>query len=246
MKKKIPFTKSYDIKQMKLSTIDNLVYAALHTYRNNKTFKCNPTMNQLADKLNLGTKAIKTSIDKLAELKYITIEQRTKGNKTNNYYHLPNIINFTKIPVSFIESDLYDAKLKGYTIAFRNLFFTDSLKCKYNNNEIAYLLDMTKRTSDKYIKQMIELNLITFNDETYTLNDAIVNWRLEQLEKDVKEIKHNVQANQDEINTLKSELELMKAKDEQRDLEMQQLKAMLYRQMKGTSKKNRNVETITL
>ena len=196
-------------------------------------------MKQLADKLGISLDTVKASIDKLAELKYITIEQTKQGNKVNNYYYLPDIANFTKIPISFIDCNLYDAKVKGYAIAFRNLFFNDSLKCKYSNSEIASLLDMSKRTSDKYIKQMIGLNLISFSDDTYTLNDTIVNWRLAQLEKDVKEIKHNVQANQDEINTLKSELESM-------SFEMQQLKAILYRQMKGTSKKRHKIESITL
>ena len=105
MKKGIPFTKTYNVKENTLSIIDNLVYATLQTYRDNKTFKCNPTMNQLSDKLNLSTMEIKRSIDKLNEIGCINVEQRTKGNKTNNYYHLPNIDNFTKIPVSFIESD---------------------------------------------------------------------------------------------------------------------------------------------
>lgn len=231
--KKIPFTKSYDIKEMKLNITDNLVYAALHTYRNNKTFKCNPTMKQLSKKLNISQDTIKKSIDKLSELEYITIEQTKSGNKINNYYYLPNIDNFTKIPASFIDSSIYDAKVKGFAIAFRNLFFNDSLKCKYNNNEIALLLDISKRTTDKYIKQMIELNLITFNNNTYTLNDVIVNWRLEQLEKDVQDIKEN-KADKTEITALKNEIELMSN-------EMKTLKAMLYKQMKGISK-NKNYD----
>ena len=238
MKKKIPFTKSYDIKQMKLSPIDNLVYAALHTYRNNKTYKCNPTMKQLADKLKISQDTIKTSIDKLAELKYITIEQTKKGNKINNYYYLPDITNFTKIPISFIDNTDYDAKIKGFTIAFRNLFFNDSLKCKYSNGEIADHLNISKRTTDKYLKQMIELNLITYTENTYNLNDNIVNWRLTQLENDVQDIKVN-KADKAEITALKSEIELM-------NQEMQQLKAMLYKQMKGTTKKNNKLKTITL
>lgn len=238
MKKKIPFTKSYDIKQMKLSPIDNLVYAALHTYRNNKTFKCNPTMNQLADKLKLGTKAIKTSIDKLAELEFITIDQTKKGNKTNNYYYLPDILNFTKIPIEFIDNNKYDAKIKGFTIAFRNLFFSDSLKCKYSNSEIAERLNISKRTTDKYIKQMIELNLITYAENTYNLNDSIVNWRLTQLENDVKDIKEN-KADKAVVTELKNELKQMNE-------EMKQLKAILYKQMKGTSKRSDKVETVIL
>lgn len=239
--KKIPFTKSYDIKKMKLNITDNLVYAALHTYRNNKTFECNPTMKQLSEKLNISQDTIKKSIDKLAELEYITIRQTKKGNKTNNYYYLPNITDFTKIPVAFIESNLYDAKIKGFTIAFRNLFFNDSLKCKYSNTEIPELLNMDKRTSDKYIKQMIKLNLLSLSNDTYTLNDSIVNWRLEQLEKDVKEIKQNVQSNQDEITELKNELQSYKD-------EMKQLKAILLKQIKENNKrdKQRELSEITL
>ena len=245
MTKKIPFTKSYDLKQMKLKPIDNLVYAALHIYRNNKSLKCNPTMKQLADKLGISQDTVKASIDKLAELTFIIIEQTKQGNKTNNYYYLPDIVNFTKIPISFIDSDLYDAKVKGYAIAFRNLFFNDSLKCKYSNIEIADLLNMSKRTSDKYIKQMIDLNLMSYSDHTYSLNDNIVNWRLEQLERDVQEIKAT-KADKSEIAALKSELEIMKAKEERRDQEMELLKAMIFKQMKGTKRNKINNNTIII
>ena len=85
---------------------------------------------------------------------------------------------------------------------------------------------------------MIELNLITYTENTYNLNDNIVNWRLTQLENDVQDIKVN-KADKAEITALKSEIELM-------NQEMQQLKAMLYKQMKGTTKKNNKLKTITL
>ena len=85
---------------------------------------------------------------------------------------------------------------------------------------------------------MRELNLITYTENNYNLHDNIVNWRITQLENDFQDIKVN-KADKAEITALKIEIELM-------NQEMQQLKAMLYKQMKGTTKKNNKLKKITL
>ena len=226
--KNVPFSKSYNIKDYKLSQTDNLVYATLHLYRNNKTYKCNPTMKQLADKINVSLDTIKNSIDKLEKLGFIKIEQNKRGNIINNIYYLPNIDNYTKIPASFIENNKYNAKLKGYAISFRNLCFTDSLQCKYTNKQIADKLNITEKTSNKYIKEMITTNIISYVNNTYILNDNTINWRLDKLEKDVLEIKENIITNNNEIDNLKKELEYLRYKDTERENEIKRLKCMYF------------------
>lgn len=228
--KSTPFTKSFNNND--LSFTDNLVYATLHTFRDNETGKCNPTMQQMADISGLSKFAVNESINNLANKGYITISQRKlldketgKAIKTNNYYYMPNIKGFNMIPIDFINSKEYSPKLKGFAITFRGLFFNDTLICKYTNKEICEKLNIDNRTLKKYLKEMENNNMMVIDKNLYQLNNDIIDWRITKLEKEVETIKEN-KADKKEVDKLQSELESCKN-------EIKELKAILFKSMKN-------------
>lgn len=209
MKKKEPikqaFTKSYNPIDFCITPIDNLVYSVIYSHLNQITKRCNPSIERIKEITKLNKRTILKSISNLENCYLIEITQTKIGNKTNNYYHLPNYEKFNMIPKDFIYNDNYDSKFKAFIITFRGLFLTNDLVCKYNKKEICDMIGITLPTLNKYLDQMFNLNLLTFNNrnKAYYLNANTINWRLDKIEKDIQHIKAN-KADKSEIEQLKA------------------------------------------
>ena len=104
------------------------------------------------------------NIKQLQKEKLIIVEQTQIGNKINNNYIFPECDKFNQIPKDFINNTNYTPKLKAFVISFRGLFISSDLVCKYNKSEIAEMLGIKIRTLNKYISEMIEYNMLSFNN----------------------------------------------------------------------------------
>lgn len=211
-----PFTKSYNMTEFEISLMDNLIYSILYGYMNKRTKRCNVSIDKLVTVTGIARQTIIESIKQLSKEKLIIVEQTKKGNKTNNNYKFPEWDKFNQIPKDFISNPAYKAKLKAFIISFRGLFISSDLVCKYNKTEISGMLGIDIRTLNKYIKEMTEYNMLSFNNynKAYYLNADVINWRLTQLENDVKDIKEN-KADKKDLDTLKEVIAKQQAQIDQ-------------------------------
>lgn len=202
--KNAPFTKSYNMLQFDISLMDNLIYSILYGYMNKKIKRCNVSINKIVELTGINKRTILESIKQLQKEKLIIVEQTQIGNKINNNYRFPEWDKFNQIPKDFINNTNYTPKLKAFVISFRGLFISSDLVCKYNKSEIAEMLGLNIKTLNKYISEMIEYDMLSYNNynKAYYLNDTVINWRLEKIENDIKEIKET-KADKTEIETLK-------------------------------------------
>ncbi len=200
-----PFVKSYGVNKFtSLKPIDTLVYAFIYSHLNQKTKRCNPSIETLSKEIGINKRTILNSIKRLQNSKLIVITQSQKGNKINNEYYLPEYNDFAMIPKDFLYSPEYDPKLKAFTIAFRNLCFNDTFRCKHDDVEIYNLLGITPKTYNKYMQDLQSNDIVKYNkrNKAYQLDVNTINWRLDKIEKDIKEIKET-KADKKEIQELK-------------------------------------------
>ena len=162
--KNAPFTKSYNMLQFDISLMDNLIYSILYGYMNKKTKRCNVSINKIVELTGINKRTILQSIKQLQKEKLIIVEQTQTGNKINNNYRFPEWDKFNQIPKDFINNPGYTPKLKAFVISFRGLFISSDLVCKYNKSEIAESLGIDIRTLNKYISEMIEYDMLSYNN----------------------------------------------------------------------------------
>lgn len=216
-----PFTKSYNMVDFEISLMDNLIYSILYGYNNTKTGRCNVSIDTLVTVTGIARQTIVNSLKQLEKEKLIIITQTKVGNKTNNNYSFPDWGKFNQIPKDFLNNPSYKSKLKAFIVSFRGLFISSDLVCKYTKKEMAERLGIDSRTLNKYLTEMMDLDLLQFNNynKAFYLNADAINWRLDKIEKDIEEIKET-KADKTELELLKEQLA---AQQEQINLLLKQI-----------------------
>lgn len=191
------------LKDINLNYKDLLVYAVLRSYRNKDTNSAYPSLNTISKKTKINQVSLRQALERLQGAKLITI---FKGKyKTTNMYIFNELVRFKMIPVSLLDKEDISTEEKATLVSIRQFFHDDSLATSYNLTQISEILGIDYNTLQRHIKTLKEKELITdqlrytveivdgqkipVNKPHLILNEKDINWRLNNLEKNVEELK---------------------------------------------------------
>jgi len=193
------------LKDLNLKYKDLLTYSILRMHMNNETKTAFPSLQVIATKSGLSILFISQSIKRLKNANLIWVN-KSKTSRVN-VYSFNDITRFKMIPISLISETSLTTDDKAILVAIRQFFHDDNLTTSKSIDEIAKALDLNYYTLQRHISQLKDRGILTtalrytveiINDQKIpvnkthiTLNEEIINWRLQKIEIEVKHLQNN-------------------------------------------------------
>ena len=191
-----------------LTPKDLLIYVCIKKFMNGKTKECFPSQETLMKLSGVTKPTLKKSIDKLEELKYISI--RKEGRK--NVYKFNPYKNFEPFSYAFLDKEDLSPGEKSVIIVTQQFMFKDEEgfgKISYPDHQLADKINMSYNTLVKYNKSLEEKGYLTIvktkakDSETgIMINEKI--FHLNELEQ---AIVFTLQNHEDRITTIEQNQE---------------------------------------
>lgn len=208
-----------------LTPKDLLIYVCIKKFMNGKTKECFPSQETLMKLSGVTKPTLKKSIDKLVELKYLSI--RKEGRK--NVYKFNSYKNFEPFSYDFLDKEDLSPGEKSVIIVTQQFMFKDEEgfgKITYPDHKLADKINMSYNTLVKYNKSLEEKGYLTvlktkakdsetgimINEKLFHLNDleqAIV-FRLQNHEERIDNTEKQVSILIKEVNRLNKIIEEQK------------------------------------
>lgn len=134
---------------------DLLVYVCIKKYMNKDTKECFPALTTISELSGISVPTIRKTIDKLKQLKYITV--RKEGRK--NVYKFNSHKNFEPFSYAFLEKTDLTPNEKAYLIVSQQYMFKDIDgygKITYTDNELADKVNVSSKTISRVNKTLQE------------------------------------------------------------------------------------------
>lgn len=148
-----------------LTPKDLLVYVTIKSFMNKNFNACYPSLDTIVERSGVSKPTVRKSIALLEAEDYLYV---TKDGRKNIYTFNP-CKTFEPFSYEFIKDKNIDPNVKAYIIASQQLMFKDKEgfgKMTYSSSELAPLINLDKRTIDKYdimLKQQGLLSIIKTN-----------------------------------------------------------------------------------
>lgn len=162
---------------------DQYIYVIIKSYQNEKTKKCFPSLQEIANKSKASIPTVRESIKRLIEAKYISVEK--VGRK--NYYSFSEYKKFEPISPDFIKREDLSFTTKAYLVATQQYMYKDIEnigKLSFSNVALSQQINMPESTIRKCNSELISKDYLTivknenkeletgFNNETKLFNLA--------------------------------------------------------------------------
>jgi len=155
----------------KLSSADTYRYTCL-TFTPRKNGYTDSTFKQIAE-ININPEpelTIKKFVQRLKLTDILKIEETFfNGKKRNKYFITDEKINFRMVSSQLLKVDL-QVELKGFLIQLFTLCLNNTFECNLSLNKIVELIKISKPTAGKYLKVLLEKEMVFKTDSGYRLN----------------------------------------------------------------------------
>jgi Mn-dependent DtxR family transcriptional regulator len=193
-----------------LSPKDLLVYVCIKSFMNKETKECFPSLETIVDLSGISKPTVRKSIDKLKELKYISV--RRDGRK--NVYKFNPYKNFEPFSYAFLQKKDLTPNEKAYLIATQQYMFKDvegEGKISYSDTQLSEKINLSYNSITKYNKSLKEkgyLDIIKMGvrdkESGIFINEKI--FHLNELEQ---AIIFTLQNHEDRISTSEKKIEFL-------------------------------------
>ena len=208
-------------KQGKLEQGDQVIFASIKKYMNDKTRECFPSITTIAKMLRCSRTKIIAAIDRLCECNLLKRTHNGKGSNNTYLFIRTEFDNFFEMfTYDFLNVDM-PLNIKEYYMGIQQFLYgkeTGVGKCSFSNAQLSEKLGISTISVKKYNTYLIEHNLLE-EEETNKTDEAgltIVqkNFNLAGLQQAalwVKAVTEQVTQNTADIEDMKKELEELKA-----------------------------------
>ena len=207
---------NFDWKQ--LEWCDQLVFAQIKRFMNKDTRNCYPSMTKIKDLTQLSERFINDSVKRLESAGLVKITKR-KGT-SNLYYFPPETDNFEMFTNDFLDMKL-PPKVKEYYMKIQNSLYDKDQEIAvthYSDVELAQLTVLSIPTVKKYNKILQDGGYMTsaitnYKDEAgLAIREMSFDMqKLGQFGLWVKAVTEQVSKNTDDIESIKRELQELRA-----------------------------------
>lgn len=187
----------------KLNSADTFRFTCLTFFARKNGFT-DSTINQLSRLVNESELTTKKFIPRLKKAGIITIEENNSPDKRRYKYFITEPTeDFRMIKKEIIDLDI-DISLKGFLIQLFTITFNNTLNINISINKIVKIIKISKPTAIKYIRQLVELELLKKTDTGFLLPSKYFKIGATKKEKEIKILNEFVQGNDYWINVYSS------------------------------------------
>lgn len=189
---------------------DLLVFLTIKRFENWKTHEAYPSLNVIAKTCGCNKRTIIASIERLKQSDFI--DSKREGRK--NIYTFKKYTDFEPFSFDFLDKKDLSFIEKAYLIASQQFLFKDSGlgKTTYNSLEMSEKINMPARTirdCDRSLQEKNYLSIIKTNAKD-PVTGLCKSEKIFHLDELGQAIVFAVQKHEDDINSIKEDLELMK------------------------------------
>lgn len=206
---------------------DKIVYTAIRRYMNRDTRECYPALNTIATKLKCSTNKVVSALNRLVSSQLI--KKVNDGHKNHYIFPITEFDKrFEKFTDEFLDLDL-PLNVKEYYMDIQPFLYSKETgigKCSFSNAELSRRTGWTIPSIKKYNTILIEKGFLTeeTTDKTDSAGFAVIqkNFNLTGLQQAslwVKAVTEQITKNTDDIESIKKELEELKAWKARKELE---------------------------
>lgn len=194
---------------------DQYIYVIIKSYQNEKTKKCFPSLQEIANKSKASIPTVRESIKRLIEAKYISVEKI--GRK--NYYSFSEYKKFEPISPDFISNPNLSFTTKAYLVATQQYMYKDIEnigKLSFSNVALSQQINMPESTIRKCNAELASKDYLTIlkNESKDIQTGCKTDTKLYDLNKLGQAViwaicnhEDRIQQNTEDINTLKARLD---------------------------------------
>ena len=210
-----------------LTPKDLLVYVSIKRYMNKDSLECYPSLDKIVEVSGVSKPTVRKTIDKLSELKYITVSK--SGRK--NVYKFSPYKNFEPFIYEFLDRKDISPDEKALIIAEQQFMFKDIDglgKISYSDTELSEKINMSYNTIVKYHRSLEQKGYITtvktkakdsetgiaVNEKIFHLDElgqAII-WTLQKHYEEIKDLKIKTESTSKDMKIVLKELERLTKK----------------------------------
>ena len=210
-----------------LTPKDLLVYVSIKRYMNKDSLECYPSLDKIVEVSGVSKPTVRKTIDKLFELKYITVSK--SGRK--NVYKFSPYKNFEPFSYEFLDRKDISPDEKALIIAEQQFMFKDIDglgKISYSDTELSEKINMSYNTIVKYHRSLEQKGYITtvktkakdsetgiaVNEKIFHLDElgqAII-WTLQKHDEEIKDLKIKTESTSKDMKIVLKELERLTKK----------------------------------
>ena len=210
-----------------LTPKDLLVYVSIKRYMNKDSLECYPSLDKIVEVSGVSKPTVRKTIDKLSELKYITVSKL--GRK--NVYKFSPYKNFEPFSYEFLDRKDISPDEKALIIAEQQFMFKDIDglgKISYSDTELSEKINMSYNTIVKYHRSLEQKGYITtvktkakdsetgiaVNEKIFHLDElgqAII-WTLQKHDEEIKDLKIKTESTSKDMKIVLKELERLTKK----------------------------------
>ena len=210
-----------------LTPKDLLVYVSIKRYMNKDSLECYPSLDKIVEVSGVSKPTVRKTIDKLSELKYITVSK--SGRK--NVYKFSPYKNFEPFSYEFLDRKDISPDEKALIIAEQQFMFKDIDglgKISYSDTELSEKINMSYNTIVKYHRSLEQKGYITtvktkakdsetgiaVNEKIFHLDElgqAII-WTLQKHDEEIKDLKIKTESTSKDMKIVLKELERLTKK----------------------------------
>ena len=210
-----------------LTPKDLLVYVSIKRYMNKDSLECYPSLDKIVEVSGVSKPTVRKTIDKLSELKYITVSK--SGRK--NVYKFSPYKNFEPFSYEFLDRKDISPDEKALIIAEQQFMFKDIDglgKISYSDTELSEKINMSYNTIVKYHRSLEQKGYITtvktkakdsetgiaVNEKIFHLDElgqAII-WTLQKHYEEIKDLKIKTESTSKDMKIVLKELERLTKK----------------------------------
>ena len=194
---------------------------------NKDSLECYPSLDKIVEVSGVSKPTVRKTIDKLSELKYITVSK--SGRK--NVYKFSPYKNFEPFSYEFLDRKDISPDEKALIIAEQQFMFKDIDglgKISYSDTELSEKINMSYNTIVKYHRSLEQKGYITtvktkakdsetgiaVNEKIFHLDElgqAII-WTLQKHDEEIKDLKIKTESTSKDMKIVLKELERLTKK----------------------------------
>lgn len=212
-----------------LTPKDILIYATIKSHMNNKTRSCFPSINTIVKESGVSKSTVIKCIKNLENNNYFKIKKKGRSN----LYVFSKYDKFEPFSEEFLKRDDILPNEKAYIMATQQMMFKDLEgygKISYNNTELSKIINLDKRSIDKYDQSLEEKGFLTklsllSKDESglqkdekifhlNSLGQAVI-WLLKKHEADIQLLQEDTIDNKKDIEMILRRMEKLEKENEE-------------------------------
>ena len=179
----------------KLISADTYRFTCL-TFFPRKNGYTDTTINQLSRLVDESEHTTKDFIHRLKKAGVIKIQENNNPDKRRYKYFITEPLeDFKMIKKELLDLDI-EISLKGFLIQLFTITFNNTLEVNLSINKIVKIIKISKPTAIKYIRQLVEMNLLKKTDTGFVLPVEYFKIGATKKEKDIKLIAEFIVGNE--------------------------------------------------